>query len=286
MKIDLKVIGTGSSGNCLILNNEIAFDMGVNYLENVSDLKTIFISHLHLDHIVGLRNLSQYYNLHSLIVPSAYEKNLKQQQLSSNNERIYYQLDATLINKTPSNCVILATFDVCHDVLNYGYVLLYHNKLIVYATDIGDYSKVYIAYKHDVLSDTYTFYTYTDLVNGVSDYTLFDLYLIECNHSVKTLTNNLNNVKNSSRKKYFTRSLKTHLSTDNFYKLYQFFMYQPTLLLHRSVENLPLDLINYYFVNDINANSLKVAINPFEKRNLSENIINELHLTDHWIINI
>lgn len=49
-----KVIGTGSSGNCIILDKFIMLDCGLAYSkikDYLQDIKVIFISHTHQDHL-------------------------------------------------------------------------------------------------------------------------------------------------------------------------------------------------------------------------------------------
>ena len=51
--MNYKIISSSSKGNCIILENGIMLDIGVQYKtikNNLADIKAIFISHLHQDH--------------------------------------------------------------------------------------------------------------------------------------------------------------------------------------------------------------------------------------------
>ncbi len=53
-KINFDIISSGSSGNCVILNESIALDMGVPFKKiepYLNKIKLIFISHEHQDHL-------------------------------------------------------------------------------------------------------------------------------------------------------------------------------------------------------------------------------------------
>ena len=50
-----KIISTGSSGNCILLNNTILLDCGVSFKKiepYYKKLKLVFISHIHNDHFL------------------------------------------------------------------------------------------------------------------------------------------------------------------------------------------------------------------------------------------
>lgn len=52
--IDYEIIGTGSTGNCIILNKFIMLDCGLPFSKvksYLNDVKVIFISHVHQDHL-------------------------------------------------------------------------------------------------------------------------------------------------------------------------------------------------------------------------------------------
>lgn len=48
--MNYQIIGTGSKGNCIILDKQIMLDCGVSYnsiKQYLKDIKVIFISHVH-----------------------------------------------------------------------------------------------------------------------------------------------------------------------------------------------------------------------------------------------
>lgn len=281
----LKILGTGSSGNCIILNDEIALDCGVSKFSNHFDrldrlkLKTIFISHAHNDHCNGLSKTidKDFINLTSIVFPTSYITN--KDFIKDSNLQYIDKLPIHLKNTLPSNCVILKRFDVAHDVANDGYIFYYQGKIILYATDIGRCENVYVGYKYE--NKMYTFYTLNDLemFSGLN-YTAFDVYIIECNHDKKVLLENANK-HSGSKKNYFTRSLNVHLSTIDCNRILNYTKNKPVLLVHRSIENLPINKETYFFMDKNNENyknNVFIAINPFEK-NKYEKIKDEFNLT-------
>ena len=51
--MNYKILATGSTGNCIILEDEIVLDVGVSFKElkpYYKNLKAVFISHEHSDH--------------------------------------------------------------------------------------------------------------------------------------------------------------------------------------------------------------------------------------------
>lgn len=50
-----KILKSGSSGNCILLRDYIALDMGISFnliKPYIKDLKLVFISHCHKDHLL------------------------------------------------------------------------------------------------------------------------------------------------------------------------------------------------------------------------------------------
>lgn len=292
VKIDLRVLGTGSSGNCLILNDEIAFDCGLNkfanhFTSNLNTnkniarlkLKTIILSHAHADHCNGLSvSLSKDFPaLESIVFPLNYVSNLKT-HIKDSNLKFIDKLPVHLKNSMPTNCTILHRFDVGHDISNDGYILYYQGKLLLYATDIGNAKSVYLGYNYDLSTNTYTFYNLEDLANTPQlDYTAFDLYLLECNHDKNTLLTNLAKQESKARQNYYNRSLNVHLNTFDCNLMIHYTKNKDVLLVHRSIENLPINHDTYFFITQQNQN-VKIAINPWEESKY-QNILTEFHLT-------
>lgn len=327
VSLNFKILGTGSSGNCIILNDEIAFDCGVSKFKNYFNrldrlkLKTILISHAHNDHCNGINTtISQdFLNLSSIVFPTSYITN--QENIKDENASYIKKLPVHLKNSTPTNCVILASFDVAHDVPNNGYIIYYKGKLIVYATDVGDIEKVLVGYNIKVCNEdvVYEFYTMNDIRNKQEEnegqqqashnnfeiddefaivtsptttitaqasnssfsYLPFDFYIIECNHDKKVLLENATS--NSKRNNYYIRSLNVHLSTINCNRYLQFLQNVPCLLVHRSIENLPINKQSYFFLT--NFPNVRIAINPFETIKLKDKM-EEFRLTTNWKIEV
>lgn len=129
------IINTGSDGNCTIVNDIIAIDMGISYKKltpYVDKLKLVFISHCHGDH----------FNKTTVKL------------LSKNRPTLRFAVGRYLVNDLIKNGVDKANIDVIepnttydygifkisplklfHDVENMGLRLFINNKKLIYATD-------------------------------------------------------------------------------------------------------------------------------------------------------
>lgn len=293
--MNVRVLGTGSGGNCVVLDNTVALDFGVPQLDtyfNVgldwkqlnqakTQLKVIFISHSHQDHTKSLNKkiLKQFLGLQSIYVPEIYYTD-QTLNLAAQDKKVLSCLPPDLINKDNPTVKVLARFDVKHDVPNDGYVFQYKDKMLVYATDIGDYTKVIVGYNYDLATSQYVFYSVADLLkNPGQNYQPFDLYVLECNQDQTVLRRNLAQAKTAGERKYFSRAAYVHLNTADCQKLLAYTKNAPVLLVHRSQINLPINAETYWFLNANNEN-VKVAINPFE--NFDEATIKQFHLTKQF----
>ena len=124
--IDYKIIKSGSSGNCVIIN-DVMVDIGVSYKEiekELYNIKYLLITHAHSDHInkTSLESLKKYFPRITII--GNYEVHqLHRVHKISGNIPLKFK-DYTF---TPFECE--------HDVVCQGYVWKYQGLDIIYATD-------------------------------------------------------------------------------------------------------------------------------------------------------
>lgn len=169
MTMDIKVLGSGSSGNCYRVSDgqtDILLDAGLPLKEisrkldfHLSQISGVLISHSHGDHAKAVRDLLE----RGMDVYGSPET-FKEIGAESPNT---HEIEAM-----PTKCAVrigtfnALAFDVHHDVRNYGYLIYSH------ATDE---TLVYI-------TDTY----YTDFT-----FPLVTHWMIECNYILDILERNV-----------------------------------------------------------------------------------------------
>ncbi|MBR2713125.1 MAG: MBL fold metallo-hydrolase [Bacilli bacterium] len=164
------VLSSGSKGNsCLIETEEtkILIDIGTTtlYVENeleklgikASEIDALLITHIHDDHIKGLKTFIKKYN------PVIYVTNKLLGLLEEIVGKFRYELyeDKTAIIKDLNINIIKTSHDAGESV---GFVIKNKNKSMVYITDTGYINSKYF----DILSNR-------------------TLYILESNHDVKML---------------------------------------------------------------------------------------------------
>lgn len=147
--MNYNILKTGSAGNCIVLGNRLALDMGVpiNMLQPVlRSLRLVFLSHEHSDHI-NLRTIS-HIALHRPTVrfcggPWVTEKirchGVSPRQIDILNEGYWY--DYGFCQVSPVSLI--------HDVPNYGLRVRMNDERILYAVDTATMSGV-IARNYDL----------------------------------------------------------------------------------------------------------------------------------------
>lgn len=185
-KINFDIISSGSSGNCVILNESIALDMGIPFKKiepYLNKIKLIFISHEHQDHL----KMSTLIKIHKLrptirfavgfwLKDKLVEYGINQSNIDVLRHNMTY--DYKLFKICP--------FILIHDVFNYGLKLFINNKKILYAVDTNSIEHV--------KAENY------------------DLYLIEANYDETKLQENINFDKENGFFSYGDRVKSTHLS--------------------------------------------------------------------------
>ncbi|MBR4266467.1 MAG: hypothetical protein IKQ46_10485 [Bacteroidales bacterium] len=186
--MNYKILASGSSGNAILLNNGILLDCGVpfKYIEEyLSEIKAIFISHEHKDHI----NTQTLKKIHELrpVVRFMVGFWLKEHLLLSGIKSS--KIDILKHNKIYNYGLFkIQPFILMHDVKNYG-IKIYDTKAkekIIYAVDTNK----------------------IDHIEAVN----FDLYLIEGNYDEEKLERNIKSDIERGIYSYGVRVKDTHLS--------------------------------------------------------------------------
>lgn len=184
--MNYNILNTGSDGNCIIINDIVALDIGIPLKKiepYLNKLKLVFISHRHSDHL----NLSTVRKLHKLRPTIRF----------CVGEFLYQELIRSGINKNNIDIIKhnqvydygmlkVSPFILIHDVFNYGLRLSMNGKKLLYATD-------------------------TAKINHINAY-YYDCYLLEANYDETKLEQNIIQDKENGRFSYGERVKLTHLS--------------------------------------------------------------------------
>lgn len=161
----IKVISSGSSGNCTYLEinkKKFLIDIGISYLKVKNILSTInvdilsidylLITHSHKDHVGGLQTLLKNTKIKLLLPDEVYNDLKNIYEIKNYNiledENIIDEISIDLIHNS-------------HDVPSYGFII---NNQLVYITDTGYLNRKYI----DKIKDK-------------------EIYIFESNHDEKML---------------------------------------------------------------------------------------------------
>lgn len=187
-KITYNLIATGSTGNCLIINNFLALDLGVPFKKikpYYKDIKLVFISHVHSDH------------LNKTCV----------KKLARERPTVRFCVGEWLVSDLLECGVERKNIDIIEapKVYDYGIckvspVVLYHDvKVFGLRIFIGDEKAIYII-------DTHT-------VKGIQARN-YQWYFIESNYSEDDLQERIRTKEESGQFVYEYRVQKTHLSKE------------------------------------------------------------------------
>lgn len=185
--MNYQIIKSGSKGNCIIVENKFMLDCGVPYKvvePYLKDIKLIFISHSHSDHLnkATVRKISYNYpNIKFLCGIGLYQDlrscELSAKQLIAINTGNWFDIGM---------CNVKVDY-LYHDVPNYALSLFYKDKSLFYATDTSKIDHI-VAYGYDT-------------------------YLIESNYLTdEEIEEKIANAKSKGEFTYLERVKKTHLS--------------------------------------------------------------------------
>lgn len=131
--LDYTIIGSGSSGNCVVIGGNVMVDCGLSYdkIEDyLYDIDILLLTHIHSDHINPRTFERIRLEFPNIVVIGNYE--------------IAYLYDVDIIaNKNKPINVGLYTFvpfEGFHDVLVYGFTWEKDGLSIIYATDMANFN--------------------------------------------------------------------------------------------------------------------------------------------------
>lgn len=183
--MNYNILATGSKGNCIIVENRLALDIGVSFkkLEGCyRSLELVFISHCHTDHInkTAVRKLAvKRPSLRFAVGPWMID------ELAGIVDR--ENIDILLSNhKTSYNEFCVAPIKLYHDVPNFGLRFYFDNERGIYIVD-------------------------THTVDGIKAKE-YDLYLVESNYDDDELNERIRAKEERGEYCYEYRVPKSHLS--------------------------------------------------------------------------
>ena len=207
----IQMISTGSKGNSYLIttkeNNYYLIDFGITLSKlkkyvDIKELKAIFITHIHNDHILGLKNLK--YDIPIIA------KGKTKEYLENN-----YSLNLLDDNINKFEDISFDFFELSHDVENYGIIIKDKINELVYITDTG-----YIPQKYYSLLKDKSIYlvesNYDDEMNMHSEYPYYLIQRIvsDIGHLSNYQTSKfLSNVIGKNTKKVLLIHLSEHNNT-------------------------------------------------------------------------
>lgn len=181
-----EIIASGSSGNCLILNDIIALDIGVAWKQvapYAKDLRLVFVSHGHGDHIKPSTAYKLYaerptirfsggsFMANDFIRAGIPARNIDVLEPNTRYDYGVFQVEA---------------FPLVHDVLNMGLKIWMNGERALYAVDTGT----------------------LDMVDASG----FDMFLLEANHTRSEIESRIADKHARGEFPYEYRAAQNHLS--------------------------------------------------------------------------
>ena len=195
--MNFNVISTGSSGNAVVINDDILIDCGVPFkvLQSVKqDIKLVLLTHIHADHfkVSTIRSLHKErptlrfacceWLVHHLLYAGVDKRCIDVLSLGS----IYaYKLG----NERTTQ---IRPFMLVHDVPNCGYSITDKDEKIFYATDTGTLEHIKARN--------------------------YDFYLIEGNHKKSEMEQRIQEKVQNGKYCYEYRAARNHLSEEQAFK--------------------------------------------------------------------
>ena len=185
--MQIRIIGTGSSGNSFLFNDDLIIDVGLSFkdMKNAIDLKKVkyvLLTHIHGDHLSldALRKIVVRYDVKIIC-----GKFLLQTLLKNGHDR------DNIIVVSASKMYKIGQYKISpviayHDVDNFGYRIIQDG------------------YKHFHITDTST-------LDGITAKN-YDSATIECNHDLQTLLKLVEEAKNNDEFTHLVGAKNSHLS--------------------------------------------------------------------------
>ena len=185
--INYNIIGSSSKGNAIIIENKLLLDCGVSYKrlkKYLKDIKLIFISHVHKDHLLPTSIKQIAYNYPNIkyvtgsddVIYKLSKCGVKPFQMFRLKSNVWYDLGIIKVRLE----------EVTHDVPNHCLKWKYNNEKGIYIVDTAN----------------------VDNIKAKN----YDLYLIESNYNEEILNEHIRNCEDKNQLIYLQRVPYTHLS--------------------------------------------------------------------------
>lgn len=187
--MDCEIIGTGSSGNAVVINGNILIDCGLPFAKirpYYKSLKLVLLTHAHSDHFnksvlgrLAYTRPTLRFATPPYLIPKIIEAGVKSPQIDVMMYGTTYQYKG----------FDLEPFKLTHNVPNTGYKILFENgEKVIYATDTNNLDNV--------------------------DAKDFDLYLIEANHTEEDIRRRIKAKEKNGEFAYEKMAEINHLSKE------------------------------------------------------------------------
>lgn len=186
--MNVDILQTGSSGNCVILNGVIALDMGVSYKKvapHVRGLQLVFVSHEHGDHFKPstIRSLAAERPMLRFCGGDWMACKFAKEGVPARN------IDVLEAGKRYNyGAFQIEPVTLYHDVPNFGLKIFSGGEKAIYIVDTG----------------------YVDDVEAVG----YDLYLLEANHTRAEIEARISEKQARGEFAYETRAAMNHLNRE------------------------------------------------------------------------
>lgn len=181
--MNYKIIGSGSSGNAVVINDAIMIDCGVSFKalrEVYRDIKIVLLTHIHGDH----------YNKTTVRKLAKERPTLRFaccKWLAEEVKGIVKRVDVVEVGKIYNyGSFKISPIKLYHDVPNCGYRIFIGDKKLLYATD-------------------------TSTMQGIKAEN-YDLYMIERNYEESEILDRISRKESKGEFSYEKRAMHNHLS--------------------------------------------------------------------------
>jgi len=185
--MNINIIGSGSSGNCIIFDNKIMLDAGLSFnkiKDYIDGVEIVLLTHCHADHL-NITTIRKLY-INNENIKFCCGEFLKDKLIGIPEKNIIIVEAGKLCRKGD---LIFSPVNLYHDVPNFGYRIIK-----------GEY-------KHFHATDT----AHLKGITAVS----YDSATIEANHEINAANYIIEQAENSGEFTHLRRAIKTHLSVDN-----------------------------------------------------------------------
>ena len=187
-KMNIQIIGTGSTGNAILLCDSVLVDIGLPFKmisEYSKQIKLVLLSHKHADHVnhTTIRKLHLANESIKFVCGLFLEDELINRGLPKKNILV---IDAG--SKYKLDDIFFSPFNLYHDTPNFGYRVMHNGEKLIYATD-------------------------TFSLDGIKAMN-YDYGLIEANHDLPTALKIIDQKRLNSEFCHMNRAIKTHLNVD------------------------------------------------------------------------